>query len=388
MSKGGVALNYIGKIIRREREFRESSLKQGLLDVTFKCNLRCQFCGVWCDENPRWKNELSEDEWLRVIDDLADYGCERIYLSGGEPTILPGFGRMIKHASERGMVVTFNSNGTRLGHWTAEICSYADMVYISIDAPDERHDIIRGVEGTFERAVDGIKQLIDYKHKNGYSKPRIHISTVLSQINADCIPEMVTFADELGVDILSLHYVCASPMHSVEQSILNGECVSSDRFAVLDDEKLYVDADGLKAIRSGLNNIPETKNVWVLADPIRSLPDESFRTGNFPIKRCVNISNVLMVMPDGATTICPHLANYSMGNVSDYSIRDIWESDARKQLKSHLGKQLFPVCRNCSYFSCTLTLDQLFRIAMHKRLANPVHLEDGQLSREEVTSRV
>ncbi|MCE5322036.1 radical SAM protein [bacterium] len=371
MSKSGVALGYIGKIIRREREFRECRLKQALLDVTFKCNLRCQMCGVWCDENPRWKNELGEDEWLRVIDELADYGCERIYLSGGEPTILPGFGRMIKHANLRGMTVSFNSNGTRLGEWAHEICSYADMVYISIDAPDERHDVIRGVKGTFERAVNGIRQLLDYKRENSCSRPRIHISTVLTQTNADCIPDMVEFTDRLGADILSLHYVCASPTWAVEQSLLDGECVSSERFAVLDDEKLYVDADGLRAIREGLNNIPETKNVWVLADPVRSLPDESFETGIFPIKRCVNISNVLMVMPDGATTICPHLAEFSMGNVHDHSIRDIWESDTRRRLKNHLKKHLFPVCSNCSYFSCTLTLDQLFRIALHRRLPNP-----------------
>lgn len=368
LTKSRVALSYIRKIIRREREFRAAKLKQALIEITFKCNLRCQMCGVWSDKDPRWQNELSEDEWIDVIDNLADYGCERVYLSGGEPTILPGFGRIIKRAKEHGMDVSFNTNGTCLSQWIPDICSSVDTVYVSVDAPDERHDKIRGIDGTFEKTIDSIRQLIDYKQKNGFSKPLVHMATVLSSSNADCICSMVKLADDLGIDIISLRYLSATPLKAIQGSVLDGKRVTTDRYAAVDGEKLYVDDEGLKLIRKGFNNIPETKKTWVLADPTKSLPDESFTTGIFPIKRCVNVSNVLMVMPDGETTVCPHIAGYTMGNVRNKSIREIWESDERKRLKNHLNEQLFPICLNCSYFSNTLTIDQFFRIALHRCL--------------------
>ncbi len=369
MSKHGVILSYVGKVIRREREYRSGTLKQAILDLTFRCNLKCEMCGIWRDKNPRWQNELGEQEWLRVIDDLADYGCERVHMSGGEPTIVPSFVRLMKRIKDRGMHTSINTNGALLEKLASDVCSYMDVVYVSVDAPDERHDEIRGARGSFDKAVGGIKDLIEYKRRHNLTRPLIHMAMVLSRMNADCLPGVAQLGDDMGVDIISMQYVSASPPWAVEQSVMDGRCISTDRFAILDPEKLFADADGIRTIRDGMRNLPKTKRAMVLSEPTRSLSDESLLTGVFPTERCTPVSNVLMILPDGETTICAHLAGYTMGNVRAQSIGEIWEGEAHRRLKKQLRERLFPVCRNCSYFSNTLTPSQILNIAMKKRLA-------------------
>jgi radical SAM protein with 4Fe4S-binding SPASM domain len=108
----------------------------------------------------------------------------------------------------------------------------------------------------------------------------------------------------------------------------------------------------------------------VLSEPMKSLSNTSFTTGIFPTMRCTNISNVVMVLPNGDTTICGHLPNYTMGNVRERSISDIWDGTSRKELMDRLHKQLFPVCQNCTFFSNTLTPAQLLSIALKHHVPN------------------
>ncbi len=57
------------------------------LELTLRCPCRCQTCGSHAGA-PRAR-ELDHDEWLGVVGSLADLGCRRISLMGGEPLLYP-----------------------------------------------------------------------------------------------------------------------------------------------------------------------------------------------------------------------------------------------------------------------------------------------------------
>src|SRR4051794_26277662 len=51
------------------------------IKVTARCNLRCSFCQYWRMREP---DELSTDEYCRVLEELAGLGCVKVHFSGGE----------------------------------------------------------------------------------------------------------------------------------------------------------------------------------------------------------------------------------------------------------------------------------------------------------------
>lgn len=128
-------------------------------ELTLACNLRCRHCGSFAGE-PR-ADELSLDECLRVAGELADLGCEKVTLSGGEPTLCAHWHEVGRALTERGVRVNIISNGWR---WTAAHLEQARAsglanVAFSLDGLEEAHDAVRRA-GSFERVVAAIDRSV------------------------------------------------------------------------------------------------------------------------------------------------------------------------------------------------------------------------------------
>lgn len=81
-------------------QFSEDKKPVVILNLTKRCNLRCVHCYAGAD-GPAAANELSTDEWLRVIDELAAFGSPVALFSGGEPLMHPDIVRLARHAVSR-----------------------------------------------------------------------------------------------------------------------------------------------------------------------------------------------------------------------------------------------------------------------------------------------
>ena len=78
-------------------------------ELTLACNLRCGHCGSRAGKvRPK---EMSLDECLGVVDQLADMGCELVTLSGGEPTLKKGWDTIASAIHARGIYVNMVTNG-------------------------------------------------------------------------------------------------------------------------------------------------------------------------------------------------------------------------------------------------------------------------------------
>ena len=86
-----------------------------LLALTNKCNIVCKYCWEHSpyDKSKKKLYELDLDRVLKLIDEAADFGVERIFLSGdGEPLYYQGIEKVIKRIRERGLNYSLNTNAT------------------------------------------------------------------------------------------------------------------------------------------------------------------------------------------------------------------------------------------------------------------------------------
>jgi 12,18-didecarboxysiroheme deacetylase len=126
-------------------------------NITQRCNLKCVHC-YSRSEDKKYSNELSTDEGIQLLDDLAGFGSPVVLFSGGEPLIRPDILKLIQHATVSGMRAVLSTNGTLIDESMATKLKDIGLSYvgISLDGLQKVHDSFRGVDGTFERVLRAI----------------------------------------------------------------------------------------------------------------------------------------------------------------------------------------------------------------------------------------
>jgi hypothetical protein len=70
-------------------------------ELTLRCNLNCGHCGSYA--GTARTDEMDYNTTLRVVGELADLGCEKISLSGGEPLLSPNWADVARAGTRAGM---------------------------------------------------------------------------------------------------------------------------------------------------------------------------------------------------------------------------------------------------------------------------------------------
>jgi pyrroloquinoline quinone biosynthesis protein E len=177
-----------------ERTWQKNILFSAHFELTYACNLDCTIC---YNERARADREraLTDDEWLALLDDLAAMNVMNLVLSGGEPTVHPGFFRIGAHAKRLGFVVRIKSNGHTLREpvLTRVIEEVAPFVIeVSLHgATPAMHDAQTQVPGSFVRLIENIRAAKE--------RVRIQVNTPLTAGNEHEIEEMLALTRSLGV---------------------------------------------------------------------------------------------------------------------------------------------------------------------------------------------
>ena len=168
-------------------------------ELTQGCNLRCIHCRASATELSS-PDDLSYEESIGIIDQLAAFAPFILVLSGGEPLFRGDLFRLAKRASDAGIRVALATNGTLITEEVAhQICEAGiQRVAISLDGPDaETHDVFRGVPGAFDKAIEGFRSL----KRLGMS---LQINTSVAKHNSAKLPETLELAVKLGADAFHL----------------------------------------------------------------------------------------------------------------------------------------------------------------------------------------
>ena len=163
-------------------------------DFTHQCNLRCKHC--YSNSGTAQEGELSTQQALAVVDQIADAGVIALAFSGGEPLTRKDFFQVARYAADRGLYVSVASNGTLLTKENVQKLKEARVNYIdvSIDgASAKTHDEFRGVPGTFDRAVAGLKNCVE-------ADLCVCIATTVGKNNLEELPAIIDLAEEIHAE--------------------------------------------------------------------------------------------------------------------------------------------------------------------------------------------
>lgn len=168
------------------------------LGTTLACNFACNHC--YSSSGKRAPDELTTAEIGNVIDQLAEMGCQKLVLGGGEPFLRDDLPEVIATADARGIDCFVHTNGSKLTpKMLAALaeCPPAALA-VSLDGPDAAtNDAIRGAHA-FERAMKGIAVL-----QRSYA-PGFNLSVTITPKNALLAPKMVELAHAHGAKVLLL----------------------------------------------------------------------------------------------------------------------------------------------------------------------------------------
>lgn len=357
-------------LARRELNFHLYRPSSASLEMTKVCNLRCVMCDFGRVRYTN-KGELTLEEWKTVLDGLLRLGVRWMNFIGAEPMVRKDdVFAMARHLAGHGVTRQLNTNGTLMcPEYAAQIVELFEDVIISLDAPYEKHNQIRGQAWAFERARDGMRLLLDARRAKSKTTPRLTIHTTLLNINYNVIPEMVTMAEELGVDSISFQYVSETPAERVNNTRLGGEMIASERYVVDLNASLLVNREQCIVLRQHLReSLEQPHHIQLMPGLLPYLSEETLARGEFPVKRCYFTRSKLVISPQGEVNICSHL-DYSIGNVREEPVEKIWGNARHRKLTRSLARELMPVCANCCHFASNLVLSQYLRLVRGQMLA-------------------
>ncbi len=126
-------------------------------NCTRTCNLKCEHC--YAQSDAQRYDQLTTDEAKAMIDDLAAFGAPVLLFSGGEPCIRPDLLELMQYAKDRGMRVVISTNGTLITPSLAKEFAKVGLSYVgvSFDGNEATHDAFRGVAGSFQKALEGVR---------------------------------------------------------------------------------------------------------------------------------------------------------------------------------------------------------------------------------------
>lgn len=150
------------------------------------CNLK---------NNPK-QDTLPFETFKIIIDDLSDMGVIYTSLSGGEPLLIKDILDYISYAKSKICFVNLVTNGYLLSEKFAKDIKATKLnsISISIDALGKKNDSIRGIDGAFKQAIQGIESIKKYA-----PSVKITVNTVISDWNLDDIVKLVDLTEELGI---------------------------------------------------------------------------------------------------------------------------------------------------------------------------------------------
>ncbi len=168
------------------------------------CNLKCVHCYTDSD-NKIYSGELSTEEGLNLIDDLASFDIPSLLFSGGEPLMRKDLFQLIDRAVIRNIRPVISTNGTLIDGEMAQKIKDSGIVYvgISLDGMEEVNDEFRGVDGAFRRAMKGF----DNCRAAGQ---RVGLRLTLTKRNYRDLHKIFDFIEAEGIDRACFYHLVYS----------------------------------------------------------------------------------------------------------------------------------------------------------------------------------
>jgi len=331
-----------------------------VMELTDRCNLRCRMCWLTIEAEMgikrEFKDELTLAEIERFIDEVKDFKPE-IMITGGEPLTRKEFPRIIAHIARYGLTMLVITNGVLLTEDLADqiVKSKVRKLCVSIDGDEETHDRIRGVKGTYQRAIRGIKLLQEAKTRLHSDIPEIALTCTITRDNLHCLESVIDTSAELGgikIQYKPLIWV-SEDQFKAHKKFLDDRCsLNDDMMEGFKTDLFRLDIELLLEKYRSIRQTCEQKSIPVA---FFQLPDEKAlaewysNPGHAPDTYCMDPYIAARLGPNGDLRFCQFI-NYMYGNIREKPFRRIWNSKKARNMRALIRKcKLFPGCTKCCH---------------------------------------
>ncbi|MDC0672756.1 radical SAM/SPASM domain-containing protein [Nannocystis radixulma] len=307
-------------------------------EFTLACDQACIHCGPRAGQAR--EGELTTEEALKIVDELAEAGVGEVVLIGGEAYLRNDFILVIRKIRERGMEATMTTGGYNLGKARAEAMVEAGIcsVSVSIDGLEDSHDRVRNRPGSWQRAFAALRHL-------RAAGARVAVN---SQINVFTLRELEAL----------LELVAAEGVHSWQLQITVPHGNAADHPEILLQPYMYLElfdtldrvmarAEALKVRIWPANNLG-----YFGPHEERLRGQQKRRTGHY--SGCEAGRSTIAIESDGQIKNCPSLGGPTNigGSWRDHGLWDLWtRAPEMSALRTRTLDDLWGYCRECYYAS-------------------------------------
>ena len=314
--------------------------------ITSRCNLACRHCYSESSEEAG-RDDLSTEESLRLIDDMAGWGIGLLIFDGGEPLCRADFFQVAGYASAKGIRTVIGSNGTMIDRATARrlLDTGIRSVAISIDGADaETHDFFRGKVGAFAEALRGASAC----RAEGLA---FQFNVVIRKRTLPQLAEILRLATENGAEAIELFDI-------IPAGRAKREC--QDEVLTIDERR-----EVMEWLAESQIDYPIVIRVPACPMYPLVLKQKSIQPKHIPLEALSRIPyyrkgcaagmpfGYLVIRANGQLNPCM-LLHTDLGSVREKNIRQIWEQSPilaqlrSRELKGHCGRcEYKEACAGC-----------------------------------------
>ncbi len=324
--------------------------KLAVWELTLACDHQCLHCGPRAHRARA--DELTTDEALRLVDELADLGVGEVVLIGGEAYLRDDFLLVIRRCRERGMSVSMTTGGWGLSAERCEAAKEAGIrsISVSIDGLADNHDFVRNRPGSWARAFEALRHA---------KAAGIHIAAN-TQINARTAPQLGQLLELLAAEGIfgwQIQFTMAHGNAADNPDLLVQPYMLLDIYA-----KLELVVDRARAL--GIQIWP-ANNVGYFGAFEKKLRMDVLR-GKF-FSGCKAGIRTIGIESNGELKSCPSLGGPTNlgGSWREHGLAALWERSPEIGYTRHRTvDDLWGYCRECYYADtcragCTATSEPL-----------------------------
>ncbi|MBN1423635.1 SynChlorMet cassette radical SAM/SPASM protein ScmF [Candidatus Fermentibacteria bacterium] len=302
--------------------------------VTEGCNCACRHCWI----APRFEAGSSPtapsiefDLFTRIVEQARPLGLNGVKLTGGEPLIHPEFERILAYLAQTKLRVIVETNGMALTPGIAGLIKACanPFVSVSIDGADAvTHDWVRGVEGSFDKALQGIRTLVDVG-----IRPQV-IMSVMGR-NRDQMEALVALAAERGASSVKFNIVTPTErglrMHEAGETLKVEELVKLGEWV----ERTLIPKAPIRVFHS---------------HPFAFKPLSAMFEKAGGMNRC-GIFSIIGVLGNGSYALCgigESVPELVFGDARTVSLEEVWNTNpVLQEIRQGLPSKLKGICGRC-----------------------------------------
>lgn len=304
---------------------RFSSPLFAVWNFTNLCNMNCRHC-YQDAAHRKLPTELTREERIALVDEMADQYMAMIAFAGGEPLIDPDIFPVLHRCKHHGIHTSIATNGALITPKVAARIADAGVKYVEISLDSvhpERHDAFRGQPGMWHRTVRGMCNVV---RQEGL---RLGIAMCVHSRNYHEVEDMLQFATDMGANCFA-HFNFIPVGRGLEMA--EDDITPRQRDELIQTLNRWMQSRRI----SVLSTAPQFGRAALVCAPTSALQPCSHVGGGGGTKARVVAKYLggcgagrcyVAIEPDGSITPCVYLPHRIMGNVRTRRFIDIFRNN-------------------------------------------------------------